>query len=125
MIKYSCKLFPDAYKVGVFSRLFLWNWFVHWNEQLAVAVSFSNLNRKTVPKNSFMYRLDRSKERMLGQSTSVCTVKIDKQTGKAYWWLDSWQCIESNASYIARNISYLLHWSSYWSLHWLLYWFGI
>ena len=49
-----------------------------------VALSFSNLNRKTVQKNRFMYRLYRSKERMLGQSTSVCTVKIDKQIGKVY-----------------------------------------
>ena len=47
-------------------------------------LSFSNLNRKTVQKNRFMYRLYRSKKRMLGQSTSVYTVKIDKQIGRAY-----------------------------------------
>ena len=51
-------------------------------------LSFSNLNRKTVQKNRFMYRLYRYKERMLGQSTAVCTVKIDKQIGKAYYDCD-------------------------------------
>ena len=48
-------------------------------------ISFSNLSRKTVQENRFMYRLYHSKERMLGQSTSVCTVKIDKQIGKGYY----------------------------------------
>ena len=52
----------------------------------AVAIKLSNLNRKTVQKNRIMYRLYRSKERMLRQSTAVSTVKIDKQIGKAVYW---------------------------------------